>query len=126
MASNQVVDKVRELIEEGNVRRISLKKGERTIFEIPLTIGVGAGAAALVFSPMLAAVGAVTALVTDITIVVERDPEAVAKQAAKDAVNEIKEAASSAAAAAAPAAADPATEADKTVGRPPADSDGDA
>ena len=80
MASNQVVDKVRELIEEGNVRRISLRKGERTLFEIPLTVGVGAGAAALLYSPMIAAVGAVAALVTDITLVVERD-EAAAEEA---------------------------------------------
>ena len=82
MASNQVVDKVRELIEEGNVRRISLRKGERTLFEIPLTVGVGAGAAALLYSPMIAAVGAVAALVTDITLVVERDEDAAAEAAA--------------------------------------------
>ena len=79
MASNQVVDKVRELIEEGNVRRISLRKGDRTLFEIPLTVGVGAGAAALLYNPMIAAVGAVAALVTDITLVVERDEAAAAE-----------------------------------------------
>jgi len=76
MASNQVVDKVRELIEEGNVRRISLRKGERTLFEIPLTVGVGAGAAALLYSPAIAAVGALAALVTDVTLVIERDEPA--------------------------------------------------
>ena len=75
MASNQVVDKVRELIEEGNVRRISLRKGERTLFEIPLTVGVGAGAAALLYSPAIAAVGALAALVTDVTLVIERDED---------------------------------------------------
>ena len=83
MASNQVVDKVRELIEEGNVRRISLRKGDRTLFEIPLTVGVGAGAAALLYSPMIAAVGAVAALVTDITVVVERDEAAAAEAEAR-------------------------------------------
>ncbi len=76
VASGHVVDKVRDLIEEGNVRRISLRKGDRVLFEIPLTIGVGAGAAALLTSPLLAAVGAVAALVSDITISVERDDEA--------------------------------------------------
>lgn len=76
VASSHVVDKVRDLIEEGNVRRISLRKGERVLFEIPLTVGVGAGAAALLTSPLLAAVGAVAALVSDITIAVERDVEA--------------------------------------------------
>lgn len=123
MASNQVVDKVRDLIEEGNVRRISLRKGERVLFEIPLTIGVGAGAAAIVFSPILAAVGAVAALVTDITVVVERDPDAVAKQAAHDAAEEAKQAA--AATPVAPSAeSDPAgSDAEKTVGRPSSETD---
>ena len=81
VASGQVVDRVRDLIEEGNVRRISLRKGDRVLFEIPLTVGVGAGAAALLTSPLLAAVGAVAALVSDITIVVERDDEAAADPA---------------------------------------------
>ena len=76
VASSQIVDKVRDLIEEGNVRRISLRKGDRVLFEIPLTVGVGAGAAALLTSPLLAAVGAVAALVSDITIAVERDDDA--------------------------------------------------
>ena len=73
VASNQIVDKVRELIEEGNVRRISLRKGEKTIFEIPLTVGAGAAAAALLYNPLIAGVGAVAALVSDLTLVVERD-----------------------------------------------------
>ena len=85
LASNQVVDKVRELIEEGNVRSIALKKGDRTLFEIPLTVGVGAGAAALLYNPIIAAVGAVAALVTDVTLVVERTDEAVANVNAPDA-----------------------------------------
>lgn len=73
LAGNQLVDKVRELIEEGNVRRIVIKKDERILFELPLTVGVGAGAAAVLISPVLAALGAVAALVTDITLVVERE-----------------------------------------------------
>lgn len=76
LAGNQLVDKVRDLIEEGNVRRIVLKKDERVLFELPLTVGVGAGAAAVLVSPVLAALGAVAALVTDITLVVERDEDA--------------------------------------------------
>ena len=83
VASGQIVDRVRDLIEEGNVRRISLRKGERVLFEIPLTVGVGAGAAALLTSPLLAAVGAVAALVSDITIAVERDEEAAAAPSAE-------------------------------------------
>jgi hypothetical protein len=85
VASSGIVDKVRDLIEEGNVRRISLRKGERVLFEIPLTVGVGAGAAALLTSPLLAAVGAVAALVSDITIAVERDDEAAGDAASEGA-----------------------------------------
>ncbi|MEM6784149.1 MAG: DUF4342 domain-containing protein [Bacteroidota bacterium] len=73
VAGSQLVDKVRDLIEEGNVRRIAVKKDERTLLEIPLTVGVGAGAAAVLLTPVLAALGAIAALVTDITLVVERD-----------------------------------------------------
>ena len=58
----------KRLLKEGNVRRISIKQGEHTIVELPLTIGV-AGA---VLAPWLAAVGAIAALVTDCSIVVER------------------------------------------------------
>lgn len=61
--------KVKELIREGNVRRIIIidKKG-KTLVEFPLTIGV-VGA---VLAPVLAAVGAIAALVTECTIKVER------------------------------------------------------
>lgn len=61
-------DRVKELIAEGNVRRIVIKQGERTIAEFPLSIGV-VGA---VFAPVLAAIGAITALATDCKIEVER------------------------------------------------------
>ncbi|MGI8550473.1 MAG: DUF4342 domain-containing protein [Dehalococcoidia bacterium] len=68
---DQAVDKVRELVHEGNVRRIVIKHDEHTIAEFPVTAGV-IGA---VIAPMLAAVGAVAALVTHCTIDIERsDP----------------------------------------------------
>ena len=69
----ELLAKVRELIHEGNVRRVIIKNGEGTILmEIPLTLGV-AGAVIL---PTLAAVGAIAALVTDCSITVERRVEA--------------------------------------------------
>jgi hypothetical protein len=65
----KVVDKIKELIHEGNIRRIILKNDEgRTLIEIPLTLGV-VGAA---FLPVLAAVGAIAALAASMTIVVEK------------------------------------------------------
>jgi hypothetical protein len=64
----QVIDVVKRVLHEGNVRRIVVKQGEQPIVEFPLTIGV-VGA---LIAPVLAAVGAVAALVTDCTIEVER------------------------------------------------------
>jgi hypothetical protein len=65
-----LLKKVRELIEEGNVRRITIKNKEgKSIVELPLTVGV-VGA---VLAPPLAAVGAIAALVTECTILVERE-----------------------------------------------------
>ena len=66
--SAQLVNKVEELIREGNVRRIVIKQHDRTIAEFPLAVGV-VGA---VVAPILAAAGAIAALVTDCTIAVER------------------------------------------------------
>ena len=65
-----LLNKVKEIINEGNVRRIIVKNKEgKTLVELPLTIGV-VGAA---LAPILAAVGAIAALVTECTIVVERE-----------------------------------------------------
>ena len=69
----EVVAKVKELIHEGNIRRIIIKNEDgRTMLEVPLAIGV-LGAALL--GP-LAAIGAAAAIATRCTLVVERDIEA--------------------------------------------------
>lgn len=68
-----LLKKVKAIIAEGNVRKITVKNKEgKGIVELPLTIGV-VGAA---LAPILAAVGAIAALVTECTIVVERDEQA--------------------------------------------------
>jgi len=65
----ELLAKVKELIAEGNVRQISIvDKNGKTLIVLPLTIGV-VGA---VLAPVLAAVGAIAALVTECTIKVER------------------------------------------------------
>lgn len=69
---DDLVAKVKEIIRQGNIRRIIIKNDEgRTLIEIPLTLGV-VGAVLL---PMWAALGALAALVTNCTIVVERVEE---------------------------------------------------
>jgi hypothetical protein len=70
VSGEDLLKKVKELIAEGNVRRITVKgKDGKTIVEMPLTVGV-VGA---VLAAPLAAVGAIAALVTECTITVERE-----------------------------------------------------
>src|SRR5262245_66438545 len=64
----QLIDRVKQLIHEGNVRRVIIKQSEHTVVEFPLTIGV-VGA---LLAPALAALGAIAALITDCSIEVER------------------------------------------------------
>jgi hypothetical protein len=78
---DQLLAKVRELVHEGNVRRLTIKTDEgRTMLEVPLTIGV-IGAALL---PVFAAIGALAALATRCTIVVEREVDTSTPQPAAD------------------------------------------
>ena len=66
----QLLKKIKELIKEGNVQKISIHdKSGKEIMSFPLTVGV-VGA---VFAPVLAAVGALAALVGECTITVERE-----------------------------------------------------
>ena len=72
---NQLVDKFREIVEEGNARRISIRKDGKTVMEFPLSVGVGGATAAILLSPTLAAIGAFASLVSDVHVVVERRKE---------------------------------------------------
>ena len=68
----QLLNKIKELIAEGNVRKITIHdKNGKEIMSFPLTIGV-VGA---VFAPVLAAVGALAAVLTESSITVEREKE---------------------------------------------------
>jgi Domain of unknown function (DUF4342) len=65
-----LLKKVKELINEGNIRKITIHdKSGKELMSFPLTVGV-VGA---VFAPVLAAVGAVAALIGECTITVERE-----------------------------------------------------
>jgi hypothetical protein len=63
-----LLKRVKEIVHEGNVRRVVIKQGSRTVVEFPVTVGVVGALAA----PVLAALGAVAALLTECTIEVER------------------------------------------------------
>lgn len=66
--SEAVMEKVKNLIHEGNVRRVVIEHSGRTVAEFPLTVGV-VGA---VLAPVVAAIGALVAVLKDCTIHVER------------------------------------------------------
>jgi phage-related minor tail protein len=72
---SQVVEKIKELIRQGNVRRVRLIHKGRPLIDIPLTVGVGVAAVTALAAPVLAALGAIAALVTECTIEVERIEE---------------------------------------------------
>ncbi len=72
VSGNQLVSNVKRVIGEGNVRKVRLIHKERTMFEIPLTIGAPAAAAGIALAPVLAAIGAFAALVTECTIEIEK------------------------------------------------------
>jgi len=68
----ELIAKIKNLVNEGNIRRIIIKNKEgKIVFEIPLTFGV-VGA---LIAPQLAAIGAIAALVTEATVVVEKADE---------------------------------------------------
>lgn len=72
VSGNQVVEKVKQLIHEGNIRKVRLVHEGKTIIEIPLTIGAPVVVAGILWAPVLAALGAFAALVTECTIEVEK------------------------------------------------------
>ncbi|HJS19431.1 MAG TPA: DUF4342 domain-containing protein [Anaerolineales bacterium] len=68
----KLIGKVKELIHEGSIRRIIIKDKEgKTVLEIPLTFGV----VGVLIAPQLAAIGAIAALLTEATVVVEKVEE---------------------------------------------------
>jgi hypothetical protein len=73
VAGDEILTKVKEIIKEGNARKIIIKNDkDEIIMEFPLTIG----AIGVVLAPIFAAVGTIAALASNCTIVVEkRDPE---------------------------------------------------
>ena len=69
VSGEAIVSKVKEIIREGNIRRITIKNEEqKTLLEIPLTLGVVGG----LLLPTLAAIGAIGALIANLSITVER------------------------------------------------------
>ena len=76
VAGTKLKDALKNILREGNVRRVIVRNSRgRTLLDMPLTAGV-AGAVLL---PFWAAIAGIVALAKEFTIVVERDPDAIAK-----------------------------------------------
>lgn len=92
VAGNQVVDRVRQLIEEGNVRRLILRNPEgRVLLEIPLTAGVAVGGAVFWLNPLLAGLGAIAALLARVSIEIVREEPDATVQDVKQKAKEVKD-----------------------------------
>jgi hypothetical protein len=72
VSGDQLLGKLKQLIREGNIRRVRIIHKDKTLLEVPLTIGAPAAAIGIMAAPVLAVVGALAALVTECTIEVER------------------------------------------------------
>lgn len=68
----ELVSKVKQLINEGNIRSLKVKQKDKILLELPLTVGV----VGVLLAPTLAALGALAALLTECTIEVEKEAEA--------------------------------------------------
>lgn len=75
ISGSLLVEKIKQLVHEGNIRRVRVIHEGRTILEIPLSIGAPAAALGILAAPVLAALGAFAALVTECTIEVEKIEE---------------------------------------------------
>jgi len=71
VSADELVSKVKELIHEGNIRRLKVKQDGKVLMEIPLSVGV----VGIILAPTLAALGALAALITECTLEIEREVE---------------------------------------------------
>lgn len=74
VSGDNLLSKVKGLVHEGNVRRVYIKNDEgRTLLEIPLQAGVAVTVLTIALAPALIAVGAIAAVLTQVTVGVDRD-----------------------------------------------------
>ena len=73
VTGNELVDRIKKLVAEGNVRRLIIRKPDgESLLEIPLTAGVAVGGVVTIMAPVLAAIGALAALLTEFRVEVIR------------------------------------------------------
>jgi diacylglycerol kinase family enzyme len=82
IAGSELVDRTKELIEEGNVRRLIIRNQEdEALLEVPLTAGVAVGGVVTLFAPVLAALGALAALLTHVKVEIVRTKQSESDEA---------------------------------------------
>ena len=72
VSGRNLVEKVKELVHQGNIRRVRLIHEEKTLIDIPLSVGAPAAAVVVLAAPLLAALVAIAALVKECTIEIEK------------------------------------------------------
>jgi len=73
IAAGELVDRVKELVQQGNVRRLIIRNSDdKLLLEIPLTAGVAVGGVVTLFAPLLAALGAMAALLARVKVQIVR------------------------------------------------------
>ena len=75
VSGSNLVEKVKELVRQGNIRRVRLIHEEKTLIDIPLSVGAPAAAVVVLAAPLLAALAAIAALVKECTIEIEKIEE---------------------------------------------------
>ena len=76
VTGSELVDRIKELVEEGNVRRLIIRKPDgESLLEIPLTAGVAVGGVVTIMAPVLAALGALAALIAEFKVEVVREDD---------------------------------------------------
>jgi hypothetical protein len=85
IAGNQLLDKIKEILAEGNVRQLRIKARDGDVFlETPLTIGAIAGGVLVLAAPGLAILGVIAALITHVRVEIVREVAGGAKPDAED------------------------------------------
>jgi len=75
VSGSNLVEKVKELVRQGNIRRVRLIHEEKTLIDIPLSVGAPAAAVVVLAAPLLATLAAIAALVKECTIEIEKIEE---------------------------------------------------
>jgi len=75
VSGSNLVEKVKELVRQGNIRRVRLIHEEKTLIDIPLSVGAPAAAVVVLAAPLLAALAAIAALVKECTIEIEKEKD---------------------------------------------------